>query len=68
VSGLPAPGDAIGVVQFRRAVQAETDAETLRREKAAPLFIQEDPVGLDAVQNAPAGGPVLALEFDTFRK
>ena len=64
VSGLPAPGEAIGVVQFRRAVQAETDAKALRREKAAPFFVQQDPVGLDAVQNAPAGGPVLALEFD----
>ena len=40
VSRLAAPGDAVGVVQFRRAVEAETGPETLRRQKAAPFFVQ----------------------------
>src|ERR1035438_5280109 len=64
VSRLAAPGHAIWVVQFRRSVQAETDVETFRREKTAPLFVQQDAIRLDAVAHAPAGGPVLALKFD----
>ena len=64
VSRLAALGHAVSVVQFRRAVQAEADAESLRRQKAAPLFIEQHAIGLDAVADAPAGGLVLALKLD----
>jgi hypothetical protein len=51
-------------VQRRRAVEAETHAETLVRQKATPFFVQQDAVGLDAVAHVPAGGLVLALYAD----
>ena len=64
VGGLAAPGPSIGVVQFRRAVQAEADMELLGREKADPFFIQQAAIGLDTVDHAPAGGPMPALKLD----
>jgi hypothetical protein len=65
---LAATGHTIYVVQFRRAVQAETHAEALRCEEAAPFFVQQNAVGLDAVANAPASGLVLALELNSLAK
>ena len=64
VGRLAALGHAVRVVQFRRAVQAQADAEGLRRQKAAPLVVQQHAVGLDAIADPPAGGLVLALELD----
>src|ERR1019366_2348872 len=66
VGRLAAPGDAVSVVQFRRAIEAEAGTKSFRRQKAAPFFVEQDAIGLDAVPYPPAGGPVLALQVDGF--
>ena len=63
VCGLLVFGHAIGVVQRRRTVDAEADDKIFSGQKAAPVVIQENAVRLDGVGDAPAVGPVLALEF-----
>ena len=68
VTGPAATGDAIGVVQFRRPVEAEAHAEVLGLEETAPLVVEEHSVGLDAVADAPAGGAVPALDLEDLAK
>ena len=62
MGGLTVLGDAVSVMHLLGAVQAESDGEALRREKAAPVLVEEGPVGLDAVGDAPVRGLVLALQ------
>ena len=63
VRGLPVLGYAIDVVQRRWTVEAEPDAKTFSRKKAAPVVVKEHAVGLDAVGDSPIRGQMFALEL-----
>ncbi len=60
--GLAPLGHAVGVVQVFRAVDAEADEEMVLAEEAAPGVVQQDAVGLQAVEDPLAVGAVLLLQ------
>jgi hypothetical protein len=68
VSRFASPGDAIAVVQFGRAVHAETDSKSLGRKKSAPVFIDQQAVCLHSVKQALVPRQVPALQGDDLRK
>jgi hypothetical protein len=68
VGWLLASRHAVSVVHFRRAVNTQTHAKAFRLEKPAPFLIQQNSVGLYAIEDAPAGGLVFALQRDDLPK
>ncbi len=62
--GLLPFGQPIMVVHFLGAIQTEPDSKALPSQETAPLFVDENPVRLDAVANTTIRGLVLALERD----
>ena len=62
VGGASGLGDAVRVVHFLRAVQTEPHGKFFFRQKLAPVFIDEDAVGLNPVGYATAGGFVFSLK------
>lgn len=61
---FPSLGYAIAVVELLRTVDADSDLETMPRKEAAPFFVQECAVRLNAIEDLASRGPVLCLEFD----
>ena len=49
VRWLSALARPVTVVHFLRAVQTEPNAKLFRRQKPAPILIEQDPVGLHAI-------------------
>ena len=58
----PRPVAAVGVMQIRRAVNADPDGEVVLGKKAAPPLVKQRAVRLQVVDAAPAFGQVAVLE------
>jgi hypothetical protein len=52
------------VVHLRRTVEAQADRETLLREKAPPLVVEERAIRLDAVGNDASSWAIATLNID----
>lgn len=62
--GLAVFADAVGVVQFRGAVDAEPDQEVVLLEKDSPVVVEQDSVGLQVVLDPLTGLLVSLFRFD----
>jgi hypothetical protein len=51
-------------VEVLGPVQTESDRESLGRQKAAPILVEKEAVGLKAVGKPPARGAIFALKVD----
>ena len=65
---LAAPVDAIGVVQFPRAVHAQADEEVVLLEERAPVVVDQQAVGLEGVLHGLAGPAVSLDQLDRAAK
>ena len=63
-AGLAALGGAVAVVQFARAVHAETDHEAVCLEEGHPLIVEQQTIGLQVVLDALARFAMTRLELD----
>jgi hypothetical protein len=61
VGGMLALSDTIPIVHFLRTVQTKPYGKALRRQKTAPVLIEESTVGLYTVADALVRGLMLAL-------
>jgi hypothetical protein len=68
MGGLLILGDAILVMHFLWAIQAESHSKTLRSKKLAPVFIKESSVCLNTVGDTPMRRLMLALKFHNLAK
>jgi len=68
VSGIAVSGDSAAVMQYLGTVQAEPDNKALGGKKSAPLLVEEGPIGLYAVCNAPVRGFVPVLQRHNLTK
>jgi len=55
---------SVVIVEFLRAVDANTDKELVFVEKSAPFVVEQDGVGLEGVGYLSAGLAVFFLQFD----
>jgi len=55
-------GDTVPIVEFFRTVEANSDDKVFFRQKAAPVLIEEGPIGLHAVDDMLVRRLMLALE------
>jgi len=62
VSGTSIFSDSAAVMLFPGTVQAEPDNKALRRKKSTPVLVDESPIGLNPVCNAPVRWLILALQ------
>ena len=68
VGGTLALGDTVLIVHFRRSVQAKPHGKALCRQKATPVLIEENAVGLHTVGDTPAWRLVLTLQRHNIAK
>ena len=68
VSGPAVFREAIPVVHFLGPIQAEADGKILRRQEAAPFFIEEGSIGLHPVGDSLVRRLMLALQVDDLAK
>jgi len=65
-AGPAVANDAIGVVEFARAIDAEADEKSVLLEECSPLFGEQGAIGLRVVLDAPAGLLILQLQRNGF--
>jgi hypothetical protein len=62
--GMAALGDAVVIMDFARAIDAQSDQETVFFEKGAPFLVEQGAIGLEIVFDALAGAGVFLLQSE----
>src|SRR5207245_11312015 len=61
---VPAAVDSVGVVDFARAIYAQTDQEIVFLEESAPVVIEKDAISLEGVLHHLSRSSLLLHDFD----